>query len=373
MQTASWWQKEINTQLASFAELRHDNLLYAKQSYTVELSCSTPDAYIEPIPEFYKTCIDYSNTAMDKYAYIMSLNLYRHGINLSSKISEYLTNLNYSSTLLYNISKKILAKEKLTTTENSFLRSVIYIDYDSMGCVVTKIPDGWYSGLFYNEKNNVYVKDYIIADIHTSPTDADGNIVGWVKHIGTGPINLATIITNNNDGVPSAYIGPVMSYYEYTSLNFDRLTDERWKDFWLGQSSEKFSVLRPPFVDLYMADTAGNSRNLAPVSLPVGVEERQEPNNDTRFDFTAFPNPFETNVFINFSLNSPSVESNVTIEIYDILGNLISQQFSGRLQNGNYALNWAETDSRGSTVPSGYYICKFTINGLTKTVILIKK
>lgn len=34
MQTGAFWQQKMNTQLASWAQLRHDNLLYAKQSYT---------------------------------------------------------------------------------------------------------------------------------------------------------------------------------------------------------------------------------------------------------------------------------------------------------------------------------------------------
>ena len=34
MQTAAFWQEKLNTQLSSWAQLRHDNLLYAKQSYT---------------------------------------------------------------------------------------------------------------------------------------------------------------------------------------------------------------------------------------------------------------------------------------------------------------------------------------------------
>ena len=34
MTTAAWWQEKMNTQLGSWSELRHDNVLYAKQSYT---------------------------------------------------------------------------------------------------------------------------------------------------------------------------------------------------------------------------------------------------------------------------------------------------------------------------------------------------
>ena len=53
MQTAAWWQQKMNTQLASWAQLRHDNLLYAKPSYSGGVSCSFPEAYVEPFPEFY--------------------------------------------------------------------------------------------------------------------------------------------------------------------------------------------------------------------------------------------------------------------------------------------------------------------------------
>ena len=53
MKTAAWWQQKMNTQLASWAQLRHDNLLYAKQSYTGGVGCSFPKSLVEPIPEFY--------------------------------------------------------------------------------------------------------------------------------------------------------------------------------------------------------------------------------------------------------------------------------------------------------------------------------
>ncbi|MEA1905063.1 MAG: DUF3160 domain-containing protein, partial [Candidatus Hadarchaeota archaeon] len=55
MQIPAWQDKQLNTALASWAELRHDTILYAKQSYTpVEVSLPpTPPGYVEPVPEFY--------------------------------------------------------------------------------------------------------------------------------------------------------------------------------------------------------------------------------------------------------------------------------------------------------------------------------
>ncbi|MBL7208952.1 MAG: DUF3160 domain-containing protein, partial [Dehalococcoidia bacterium] len=63
MQTEAWQDKELNTALASWTELRHDTILYAKQSYTPTLSMAPPPpkpvvGYIEPVPEFYARLLD---------------------------------------------------------------------------------------------------------------------------------------------------------------------------------------------------------------------------------------------------------------------------------------------------------------------------
>jgi hypothetical protein len=57
MQTEAWKDKELQTALASWTELRHDTILYAKQSYTMMLT-SVPvqvrvPGYVEPVPEVY--------------------------------------------------------------------------------------------------------------------------------------------------------------------------------------------------------------------------------------------------------------------------------------------------------------------------------
>ncbi len=54
MRTRAWGRKQLNAQLASWAELRHDaGILFVKQSYTRNEECSYPAAYIEPYPELY--------------------------------------------------------------------------------------------------------------------------------------------------------------------------------------------------------------------------------------------------------------------------------------------------------------------------------
>ena len=47
--------------------------------------------------------------------------------------------------------------------------------------------------------------DHLVADMHTIPTDCAGNIMGWVKHVGTGPINLGVFVTPWNDGCTNCF------------------------------------------------------------------------------------------------------------------------------------------------------------------------
>ncbi|HTU60740.1 MAG TPA: DUF3160 domain-containing protein, partial [Polyangiales bacterium] len=46
--TEAWGRRILNTQLTSWAQLRHDTLLYAKQSYTSAAVCEFPDAAVDP-------------------------------------------------------------------------------------------------------------------------------------------------------------------------------------------------------------------------------------------------------------------------------------------------------------------------------------
>jgi hypothetical protein len=52
MRRAAWQRKQLQTQLASWAELRHDTILYGKQSYTTT-ACEYPAGYVEPVPAFF--------------------------------------------------------------------------------------------------------------------------------------------------------------------------------------------------------------------------------------------------------------------------------------------------------------------------------
>jgi len=54
MRTRAWAMKTLNTQLASWTQLRHDTILYAKPSYTGMLICMYPAGFVEPRIEFWQ-------------------------------------------------------------------------------------------------------------------------------------------------------------------------------------------------------------------------------------------------------------------------------------------------------------------------------
>lgn len=353
MQTAAFWQEKMNTQLASWTELRHDNLLYAKQSYTGGTICSYPYSYVEPFPEFYQTLKEFSVSASNK---ILSINFPSPGFQ--TQISEYFSFLGNVMDTLKIISEKHLNNQSLTTQEIHFLQSMIYEDY-SGGSGVTPYK-GWYPRLFYNDFNSAGVQapmnaglmdsDHLVADMHTTPTDCYGGMMGWVKHVGTGPINLGVFVANWNDGVETAFIGPVMSYYEYTTEDFLRLTDQEWNDQYLQ------SALRPEWVNIYLADSTGHSRGNGP-SLITSVEN--DPQNNiipqSELLISNYPNPFNASTLIVFTIPYDLSNKNVELKIYDLQGSLVKTLVNENLAAGNYIVKWEGNTDNLQTVASGIY------------------
>jgi hypothetical protein len=53
MRTQAWAMKTLNTQHASWTQLRHDTILYVKPSYTAVPACYYPAGFVEPVPHFW--------------------------------------------------------------------------------------------------------------------------------------------------------------------------------------------------------------------------------------------------------------------------------------------------------------------------------
>ncbi len=134
MQTAAWWQQKMNSQLASWTELRHDNLLYAKQSYTGGATCSYPYSYVEPIPEFFYSMSSVAKKTLEKLESISSVG------NLVG--ADYFTRFAEVTDTLGNIAQKELDNSPLSQGEKDFLNRMLY-QTPPQGCGGPE-HDGWY-------------------------------------------------------------------------------------------------------------------------------------------------------------------------------------------------------------------------------------
>ena len=78
MRSQAWARKSLNTALGSWTELRHDTILYAKQSVTAEgEGGEEPQSpgYVEPYPAFYAKIAELATTlreGLDDYDLIDS-------------------------------------------------------------------------------------------------------------------------------------------------------------------------------------------------------------------------------------------------------------------------------------------------------------
>ena len=242
MQTGAWWQQKMNTQLASWAQLRHDNLLYAKPSYSASVGCSFPYSYVEPEPDLFQAVSRFARRAEAGFAPFVSDSEW----DATTRTRTYFGRLATLTDTLATLAQKQLDGTPPDAGEQAFLGQMVFEAAE--GCAMTL--NGWLTDLYYGGADQARETDLVVADIHTAPTDEAGNPVGWVLHAGTGPLDLA-VVTAEVPGVGMvAFTGPVMSYRERLTTGFQRLTDETWATS-LGASR------RPPFAHRYLADSAG--------------------------------------------------------------------------------------------------------------------
>ena len=359
MQTAAWWQEKMTTQLASWAELRHDNLLYVKQSYTSSGACSFPESYVEPIPEFYEALRQFASTAAQKSKLLTG------DSRMVDNIVKYWQHLGGVADTLASIAHKELVHTSLSDEETMFLHCMIG-PYNITGCGGDRKPQspGWYNYLYYRlrEYAGYRLQDYLVADVHTCPTDQGGGLVGWVMHVGTGPVNLAVVATEAADGRLTSYIGPVSSYYEQVTSGFKRLTDEEWATAYRIAPS-----YRPDLVNMYLADSLGHPL-IAGSSLITGMDQdRSTRKMPTTFALAQnYPNPFNPSTAIEYQIPKQSF---VTLRIYDLLGREVAVLVNEMKQAGTHSVKWD-----ASRFASGVYFCTIASGSYreTKKMILMK-
>lgn len=216
MRTPAWRDKTANTQLASWAQLRHDTLLYAKQSYTGGVACAHPGAYVEPYPLFFarlKTLGALANQALQNAQFSQPY--------VKTQVGTFFDNWQVIMGKLQSAAEHELSGAGLTQDEVDFLKSVI-----SQGNVCGQTYSGWYTTLFFQAESLDKWRP-TIADVHTNPNT--GPLPGPdVLHVGTGYVSQMVLTVDTCSG-PEAFVGPVFRYHEVDVKEIKRLNDEEWE------------------------------------------------------------------------------------------------------------------------------------------------
>jgi len=166
MQTKAWQDKELNTALASWAELRHDTILYVKQSYTMaELGAGFGEPpivdYVEPVPEFYARLL-----TLTKMTNKGSKGLVPEEELEKLRIEDALNRFSEILTRLLEISKKELENKPLTEEEYYFIEDFGMVSKGLIEIVADGDVDRADSGIYGVVDPDIF-KTTLIADVHT--------------------------------------------------------------------------------------------------------------------------------------------------------------------------------------------------------------
>lgn len=195
-----WYKKELNTMLAAWASLRHDVILYAKQSYTIRATSKMPGSSIEYsiICEPYTQLYDGMKTDL----HFLFDELYKQtGDAVFTDLDESYSRL---TELYIDISKYTLKKQVYRDRE-ALISAIGLTDYYLKKLLVNK-----------DEKQDNAV---IVADVHTDPNTMQ------VLEEAVGPPAVITAEFMNEN-----FKGYAMSYFEFTNPLSSRMTDEEWRE-----------------------------------------------------------------------------------------------------------------------------------------------
>lgn len=228
MQSDAWLDKQLNTSLGSWAELKHDTILYAKQVYA-EMGAGGTGApqpllaqgYVEPVPLFF--------ARLEALTAMTYEGLSTRGL-LSEQDADSLQRLETLAAALRVMAEKELRGEPLTEEEHHLIR--FYggeLEHLTMAAADREEGDEMGQPVMDEDPQAA-----VIADVATAPDpDGDGVPNPVVLEEGVGRINEIYVVVPLvlPDGSLRLQVtrGGVFSYYEFEWPADDRLTDEKWR------------------------------------------------------------------------------------------------------------------------------------------------
>lgn len=219
MRNDAWERKDLVSALGSFAELKHDTVLYGK-AVMAEMGgggdVEIPKSYVEPNVELYEKL----NWLLE----FTKVNLKNRDM-LSEKYEEKINNFQAMVVKFRDLSIKELQNEPLTEEE---ITDLLYIggEMESLMVDFVESSDENQISYWYEIQNATDRRMPVVVDLMRVVENSVGLPKDEVFSIGTGkPMEIFVIYPH--EGKLYMGRGATFSYYEF--LNKERLTDEDWQ------------------------------------------------------------------------------------------------------------------------------------------------
>ena len=243
MVTPEWDKKDLNAVLASWAELKHDAILYAKQPAGAE--CGGGDdipepvvkGYVEPNTGFWKKAIE----LLDNTEKVL-----KQENMLTEKVKDATERIREEAQFLLVISEKELAGKEITDEEYDQIK-VIGATFENISLDLVRGEDQYLMG--WSDVQGADKKVALVADVYTANSDNNPNKSVLFEAVGDADEIYVVVEIG---GYLYLTRGAVLSYREFKQpINEQRLTDEEWQKQ-LEQNARKGvpEWMKPLFVPL---------------------------------------------------------------------------------------------------------------------------
>ena len=220
MVSPEWEYKDLNAMLASWAELKHDAILYAKQPFGAECGGGGPPepivkGYVEPNVGFWRKAI----VLLDNTARLL-----KEQNMMTDKISGATDRLKEEAEFLLAISEKELAGKPLTDEEYGQIEC-IGSTFENISLDLVRQKDQELMG--WDDVQGADKKVALVADVYTA--NANNNPEKSILFEAVGDADEIYVVVEI-DGYLYLTRGAVLSYREFIQpLDMPRLTDEEWQ------------------------------------------------------------------------------------------------------------------------------------------------
>jgi len=250
MQTDTWAAKDLQSGLGSYAELKHDTILYAKQSFAAEGGFEPPEVaprhWVEPNPVAFERMAAAVGLLQDGLTD-------RDLIDPADEMSGMLDDVRTMLDRFGRIADDELAGVPISEEDNDWLEAI--------GSIL--------EGLW------VETSDWDPDLGAPSADDTDAAIVADIMRssfayleIGTGRIDRLYVLVPNDDGQMQLAVGGVYSYYEFwREEELGRLNDDEWREL-----LDTDPPARPEWQDVFFSATDGSALPDAPLCADLADE-----------------------------------------------------------------------------------------------------